>query len=297
MTDQESPIQDSQSAISNDALRLSFEFFPPKTDKGREKLVGVREELQALSPDFFSVTYGAGGSTRNNTKDIVRTMKEEGKSVAPHLSFGGDNEDAILELITEYKAMGVDRIVALRGDMPSGVGGQLQMVHANELVTFIRKHFGDTFELDVAAYPEIHPDAISYETDINYLKGKFDAGASNAITQYFFNPDAYFYFVDQCLAIGIDKPIYPGIMPITNFKNLARFSDACGADIPRWIRKQLESYRDDQESISSFGLDLVTELCDTLLENGAPGLHFYTMNQVDPTTSIVKNLGLDKRAE
>ena len=278
-----------------DSLRLSFEFFPPKTEQGREKLKGVREELQSLNPDFFSVTYGAGGSTRDNTKGIVRAMREEGKSVAPHLSFGGDEEESIIELINEYKEMGVDRIVALRGDMPSGVGGAMQMVHANELVAFIRENFGDDFQLEVAAYPEIHPEAISYDMDIKYLKGKFDAGANSGLTQYFFNPDAYFYFMDQCDAIGITNPIYPGIMPITNYKNLARFSDACGADIPRWIRKRLEAYRDDQESIANFGVDLISELCETLLENGAPGLHFYTMNQTDPTATIVKNLGLDQR--
>jgi len=280
----------------SDALRLSFEFFPPKTDVGREKLVNVRRELNTLSPDFFSVTYGAGGSTRDNTLGVVSEMREEGIAVAPHLSFGGDSEDSICTLLEAYKQKGVNRIVALRGDMPSGVGGSLQMVYANELVSVIRKHFGNDFHLEVAAYPEIHPEATSYDDDVRYLKGKFDAGADSAITQYFFNPDSYFYFKEQCDKIGIEKPIYPGIMPITNYKNLARFSDACGADIPRWIRKRLESYGNDQQSINAFGLDLISELCETLLENDAPGLHFYTMNQVDPTTTIIRNLGLETEA-
>lgn len=273
--------------------RLSFEFFPPKTEKGREKLVQVRSALNEFSPEFFSVTYGAGGSTRDNTKNIVAAMKQEGLSVAPHLSFGGDDEESILALLEEYKSLGIDRIVALRGDRPSGMGGAYQMVYANELVAFIRKHFGDQFHLEVAAYPEIHPEAKSYSQDVNYLKGKFDAGANSAITQYFFNPDAYFYFIEQCLAAGISQPIYPGIMPITNFTNLSRFSDACGAEIPRWVRKRLEGFGEDTESIKAFGLDLVTELCETLLDNGAPGLHFYTMNQIEPNATLVKNLGLD----
>ncbi len=279
---------------NSNAFRLSFEFFPPKTDAGRDKLVTVYQTLNELNPDFFSVTYGAGGSTRENTLGIVSSMREAGLPVAPHLSFGGDNEESIEALIEQYKSIGVNRIVALRGDMPSGVGGALHMVYANELAAFIREKFGDHFHLEVAAYPEIHPEATSYDDDVNYLKGKFDAGANSAITQYFFNPDAYFYFIDRCQAVGIDKPIYPGIMPITNFKNLARFSQNCGAEIPRWITKRIEAFGDDQESITAFGIDLVTDLCDTLLDNDAPGLHFYTMNQVEPNLSIVKNLGLDE---
>lgn len=279
---------------NSNEFRLSFEFFPPKTDAGRDKLVSVYQTLNELNPDFFSVTYGAGGSTRDNTLGIVSNMREAGLPVAPHLSFGGDNEESIAALINEYKAIGVNRIVALRGDMPSGVGGALQMVYANELVAFIREKFGDHFHLEVAAYPEIHPESTSYDDDIKYLKGKFDAGANSAITQYFFNPDAYFYFIDRCQAIGIDKPIYPGIMPIANFKNLARFSQNCGAEIPRWITKRIEAFGNDQESITAFGIDLITDLCDTLLDNDAPGLHFYTMNQVEPNLNIVKNLGLDE---
>lgn len=276
----------------NDNLRLSFEFFPPKTPEGKTKLLKVRDQLQTLQPEFFSVTYGAGGSTRDNTKDIIKQFKTDGLAVAPHLSFGGDSEDAIKALVQEYIDAGVDRIVALRGDMPSGMGGSYQMVYANQLVAFLREHFGDKLHLEVAAYPEIHPEATSYSADINYLKGKFDAGADSALTQYFYNPDAYFYFMEQCASAGINKPIYPGIMPILNYKNLIRFSDNCGADIPRWVRKKLESFGDDQASVKAFGLDLVTELCETLLENGAPGLHFYTMNQTEPTTAIISNLGL-----
>lgn len=281
--------------MSNDTqdIRLSFEFFPPKSEQGHEKLKSVRNELNKLNPDFFSVTYGAGGSTRDTTRGVVKAMREEDLSVAPHLSFGGDHEETVFEMIDAYKNLGVDRIVALRGDMPSGMGAAMQLVYANELVAFIRDKFGDHFHLEVAAYPEIHPEARSYIEDVRYLKGKFEAGANSAITQYFFNPDAYFYFIEECSKEGIEAPIYPGIMPITNYRNLARFSDACGAEIPRWVRKRLESFGDNTESISAFGIDLVTELCETLLENGAPGLHFYTMNQIEPTRAIVSNLGLD----
>ncbi len=277
----------------NDEFRLSFEFFPPKTEHGRNNLVEVARELNHFQPEFFSVTYGAGGSTRDNTKNIVQTLMDLGLSVAPHLSFGGDDEATILKLLQEYETMGVARIVALRGDRPSGMGGGSQMVYANQLVAFIREHFGEKFHLEVAAYPEIHPEANSYDDDVRYLKGKFDAGANSGITQYFFNPDAYFYFIEQCARAGIDQPIVPGIMPITNFKNLSRFSDNCGAEIPRWVRKRLAAYGEDMESIKAFGLDLVSELCETLLDNGAPGLHFYTMNQTEPTATLLRNLGLD----
>ena len=274
-------------------IRISFEFFPPKTEKGHANLVRVRDALSAYQPEFFSVTYGAGGSTRDNTKNVVCSFNESGFATAPHLSFGGDSEDTISDLIREYHQHKVNRIVALRGDRPSGMGGAHHMVYANELVAFIRERFGDDFHLEVAAYPEIHPEAKSYQEDIGYLKGKFDAGANSAITQYFYNPDAYFYFIDQCQAAGIDQPIYPGIMPITNFANLARFSDGCGAEIPRWVRKRLEAFGDDADSIKAFGLDLVADLCEMLLDNGAPGIHFYTMNQLEPTQSLLKNLGLE----
>lgn len=277
-----------------DCKRFSFEFFPPKTDAGREKLKGVRAELNQLNPDFFSVTYGAGGSTRDNTRGIVLEMTAEGIATAPHLSFGGDDAESMLSLINAYKEAGIKRIVALRGDVPSGMGGQ-RLVYAEELVRFIREHTGDHFHLEVAAYPEIHPDAKSYDSDIEFLKRKLDAGANSAITQYFFNVDAYKYFIDQCQKIGIDKPIYPGIMPITNFQNLARFSKNCGAEIPRWVCRRIESFGDDQESIVAFGIELITGLCESLLQSGAPGLHFYTMNQIEPTRTLCNNLGLAER--
>ncbi len=274
----------------NNNFRLSFEFFPPKTDKGREKLKTVRTELNKLEPEFFSVTYGAGGSTRDNTMGVVKAMREEGLNIAPHLSFGGDDEESMKALLNTYKDLGVTRIVALRGDRPSGIGGSTQMTYANELVKFIREHTGEHFHLEVAAYPETHPEAPSYLQDIRYLKGKFEAGANSAVTQYFFNTDAYFYFLDECAKEGIDKPIYPGIMPITNFVNLARFSDACGADIPRWIRKKLDGYGDQIEAISAFGEEFISRFCEKLLAGGAPGLHFYTMNSLEPNVSIVNNI-------
>lgn len=277
------------STTKND-FRLSFEFFPPKTDKGREKLKGVRAELNNFKPEFFSVTYGAGGSTRENTLDVVKEMRAEGLNIAPHLSFGGDNEETMLELLNEYKALGVTRIVALRGDMPSGIGSSMQLVYANQLVEFIRKHTGDHFHLEVAAYPEIHPESSSYLKDIRYLKAKFDAGANSAITQYFFNPDAYFYFIDECAKEGITQAIYPGIMPITNYRNLARFSENCGAEIPRWIRKKLASFDDNPEAISAFGEEVISLLCEKLLAGGAPGLHFYSMNSAEPNSTIVNHL-------
>lgn len=276
-------------------LRLSFEFFPPKTDEGRKKLEQTCSELNKFAPDFFSVTYGAGGSTRDNTRGMVKNIFAQGINVAPHISFGSDSSETIYDLIAEYKELGITRIVALRGDVPADADGSKQLVYASELVTFIRDNFADHFEIEVAAYPEIHPQAKSYLHDIRCLKRKFDAGANNAITQYFFNPDAYFYFMEECAKEGIEQLIYPGIMPITNFPNLARFSDSCGAEIPRWIRKRIESFGDNQESINAFGVELVTELCEILLENGAPGLHFYTMNQTDPTAQIISNLGLSEQ--
>ena len=272
--------------------RFSFEFFPPKTDKGVEKLQKVREQLATRQPDFFSVTYGAGGSTRDRTISTVQEIKQAGYSVAPHLSFGGDDEEALLALISEYKNSGIDRIVALRGDLPSGMGPQAHLVYASELVAFIRKHTGDYFHLEVACYPESHPDSANADEDMHYFKKKVDAGASSAITQYFYNADAYFHYLDKTRKAGIDIPLYAGIMPITNYQNLQRFSAMCGAEIPRWIRKQLDSYGDDTESVKAFGLEVVTDLCETLLEGGAPGLHFYTMNQAEPTLTIWDNLGL-----
>jgi methylenetetrahydrofolate reductase (NADPH) len=272
---------------------ISFEYFPPKTEQGKDKLLNVTTPaLNELNPEFFSVTYGAGGSTRDTTLGVVSTISEAGIDVAPHLSFGGDDENTIGALLETYRERGITRLVALRGDMPSGMGAAMQMVYANELVAFVRERTGDHFNIAVAAYPEIHPESKSYDSDIRFLKGKFDAGADSAITQYFFNVEAYFYFLDQCAAIGIDQPIYAGIMPIVNFDNLLRFSRNCGAQIPRWICQRMESYAGDQDSMRKFGVEVVTQLCQTLLDSGAPGIHFYTMNQVEPTREICNNLNL-----
>lgn len=265
--------------------RFSFEFFPPKTDAGKEKLESLWTDLNSLNPAFFSVTYGAGGSTRDNTFNIVKKMKSQGLNVAPHLSFGGDDEQAMTTLLDSYKDLGVDRIVALRGDIPSGMGAA-RIVYANELVEFIRNHSGDHFHLEVAAYPEIHPESDSYNSDIDFLKKKLDAGGNSAITQYFFNADSYFYFVDACHKAGIDKPIYPGIMPITNFNNLCRFSANCGAEIPQWLKRKVESLGDDQQAISDFGQEMIIRLSQRLLDAGAPGIHFYSMNQLQPIKAI-----------
>jgi len=277
----------------NSSHRLSFEFFPPKTAAGIEKLKLTNSELNGFSPEFFSVTYGAGGSTRDNTKAIVLDGIAQGYSMAPHLSFGGDDETQIRQLLQDYRDAGVTRIVALRGDLPSGFGDGARLVHANELVAFIRDEFGDAFELEVAAYPEIHPEAATYQNDINYLKMKFDAGANNAITQYFFNPDAYAWFIENCNKAGIKQPIYPGVMPIINFDNLKRFSGNCGAEIPRWLSHRITSYSDEQ-SRKDFCTDFISRFCERLLELGAPGIHFYTMNQTQPVASICKNLGLQQ---
>ena len=279
--------------MSSQKPKISFEYFPPKTEQGKDKLINVTTPaLNELNPEFFSVTYGAGGSTRDSTLGVVSTIRETGIEVAPHLSFGGDDENTINGLLETYRERGITRLVALRGDMPSGMGAAMQMVYANELVAFVREQTGDHFDIMVAAYPEIHPESENYDSDIRFLKGKFDAGANSAITQYFFNVEAYFYFLDQCAAIGIDQPIYAGIMPIVNFDNLLRFSRNCGAEIPRWICQRMESYAGDPDSMRKFGVEVVTQLCQTLLDSGAPGIHFYTMNQVDPTREICNNLNL-----
>lgn len=275
--------------------RFSFEFFPPKSEAGIEKLHTVREQLASCQPAFFSVTYGAGGSTRDRTVQTVQDIKQAGHAVAPHLSFGGDDKQAICDLLDQYQGLGINRIVALRGDLPSGMGPQAHLVYASELVSLIRQHAGDHFHIEVACYPEIHPDSATVDKDLYYFQKKIDAGANSAITQYFYNADAYFYYVDRVRKLGINIPIYPGIMPITHFENLKRFSSLCGAEIPRWISKQLHSYGDDLESIRAFGLDIVSDLCETLLEGGAPGLHFYTMNQSEPTLSLWLNLGLHNK--
>ena len=271
---------------------FSFEFFPPKTAEGAEKLRATRKQLAQLKPKFFSVTFGAGGSTRDRTLETVREIQAEGSEAAPHLSCIGSTHDNIREILNEYKGQGIRHLVALRGDLPSGTMDAGEFNYANELVTFIRKETGDWFEIEVAAYPETHPQARSYKDDIAHFKLKAEAGANAAITQYFFNADAYFRYVEDVRAVGVEIPIVPGIMPIGNYVQLARFSDACGAEIPRWLRKKLETYGDDLTSIRAFGLDVITDLCDRLLAGGAPGLHFYTMNQAGPTTTIWQRLGL-----
>lgn len=275
---------------------ISIEFFPPQTPEGVEKLRATRAELAKLQPEFFSVTYGAGGSTRERTFAIVREIASEGFDAAPHLSCIGSTRESIREILAEFKAAGIRRIVALRGDLPSGMAEAGEFRYANELVEFIRAETGSHFSLEVAAYPEWHPQARSPKDDLDAFARKVKAGANSAITQYFYNADAYFHFVDEAHALGVDIPIVPGIMPIVGFTKLARFSDACGADLPRWMRKKFESFGDDSDSIRAFGLDLVTELCERLLKGGAPGLHFYSMNQSALTTEICRRLGLPQTA-
>ena len=277
--------------MNTTAPHLSFEFFPPKTDQGKINLATTRQELGKFNPEFFSVTYGAGGSTRATTADQVAAIQADGFEVAPHISFGGNSEDEVLGLLNSYKAAGVKHLVALRGDLPSGMGGAGQLVHANQLVEFIRQHTGDHFSINVAAYPEIHPEAESYSKDVYWLGEKFKAGADRAITQYFYTADAYFKFVEECAKSGIDEPIIPGIMPLTNYANLIRFSDSCGADIPRWLRWQLKERSDNVDDLISYGIDMVSELSQKLLDGGAPGLHFYTMNQWQVTGTLCRNLG------
>ncbi|MDR2876827.1 MAG: methylenetetrahydrofolate reductase [NAD(P)H] [Chromatiales bacterium] len=273
---------------------FSFEFFPPRTEQGAEKLRSVSASLAELRPCFFSVTFGAGGSTREHTYDTVVDLKTRtGIDVAPHLSCIGSTREGIREILSAYKAQNVRHLVALRGDMPSGMRDTGEFSHANELIEFIRAQTGNHFFIEVAAYPEFHPQSTDAQTDLRNFKRKVDAGADAALTQYFYNPDAYFRFVDSCEAMGLDLPIVPGIMPITNYAQLARFSDVCGAEIPRWIRKRMEAYGEDAEALRAFGLDVTTELCRKLLEGGAPGLHFYSMNQLYPTLAIWQALGLE----
>ncbi len=271
---------------------FSFEFFPPKTAEGAAKLRLVRDRLGALKPRYFSVTFGAGGSTQQGTTDTVVEIQQAGFEAAPHLSCIGSTREKIREILQNYRNHGIRRIVALRGDMPSGTREAGEFRYANELVAFIREETGDHFHIEVAAYPEFHPQAPNAQTDLLNFKRKVEAGADSAITQYFYNPDAYFRFVEDCEKLGLDLPIVPGIMPITSYTQLARFSDACGAEIPRWIRKRLEGFGDDRDAIVAFGEEVVTGLCRRLLERGAPGLHFYTMNRAEPTLSIWRNLGL-----
>lgn len=270
---------------------ISFEFSAPRDEQARNKVLTVRDKLSELDAAFFSVTYGAGGSTRDGTLQTALALASTGTNTAPHLSFGGDDEVFIRDLLAQYQAAGIDRIVALRGDVPSGTGPGTH-IYADELVTFIRQESGDHFHIEVAAYPEVHPDSKSPQSDLDYFKQKVDAGADSAITQYFYNADAYFHYVDSAAALGVAIPIVPGIMPITNVDTLIRFSAKCGADIPRWIKQQLIEYRDDKASLQSFATDLVTSLCHRLLEGGAPGLHFYTLNQSLPILRIFRQLSL-----
>jgi methylenetetrahydrofolate reductase (NADPH) len=273
-------------------LSLSFEFFPPQTAEGIEKLNITRKQLATLKPEFFSVTFGAGGSTRDRTLETVQQIQADGNPAAPHLSCVGSTRENIRAILLTYKQAGIKRIVALRGDLPSGMATTGEFQYANELVSFIRAETGEHFHIEVASYPEFHPQARSPRDDLLNFQRKVSAGADSAITQYFYNADSYFQFVEQCHKLGITVPIVPGIMPIGKFSQLARFSDACGAEIPRWIRKTLESYGDDTASVQAFGLDVVTQLCERLLAGGAPGLHFYTLNQAAPSLEIWKRLGL-----
>jgi methylenetetrahydrofolate reductase (NADPH) len=269
---------------------FSFEFYPPKTEEGAVNLQAVHNKLAKLNPDFFSVTFGAGGSTRDKTFATVIDIQARGIPAAPHLSCVASTKANIRAILKDYQDHGITKIVALRGDLPSGTMSAGEFRYANELVEFIRQETGDHFQIHVAAYPEVHPQAASGTEDFNNFKRKVAAGANAAITQYFYNAEAYFYFVETCEKNGITIPIVPGIMPITQYAQLFRFSEMCGADIPRWLRKRLESFGDDRESIQAFGLDVVSNLCRRLLEGGAPGLHFYTMNQSAPTLAILENL-------
>jgi methylenetetrahydrofolate reductase (NADPH) len=271
---------------------LSFEFFPPKTPEGMEKLRETRKQLAQLNPAYFSVTFGAGGSTQDRTLETVLEIQKEGHQAAPHLSCIGTTRESIRAILEQYKSNGIRRLVALRGDLPSGSACFGEFRYANELVEFIRQETGDWFHIEVAAYPEFHPQAKSAQDDLLNFKRKAEAGANAAITQYFYNADAYFNFLGECEAMGIKIPIVPGIMPIGNFTQLARFSDTCGADIPRWLRLKLQGYGDDIASIRALGLDFVTGMCDHLLRNGAPGLHFYTLNQAGLVSTIWQRLGL-----
>ncbi|MGI4843060.1 MAG: methylenetetrahydrofolate reductase [NAD(P)H] [Janthinobacterium lividum] len=269
---------------------FSIEFFPPKTEEGAEKLRGVRQKLAELQPKYFSVTFGAGGTTQHGTLQTVLEIKNAGFDAAPHLSCVGGTRESLRAILQQFQDKGIRRVVALRGDLPSGYGGGGEFRYANELVEFIRKETGDWFHIEVAAYPEMHPQARSPQDDLQAFARKIQAGANSAITQYFYNADAYFDFIDNARKLGVDVPVVPGIMPITNYTQLMRFSDMCGAEIPRWVRNKLASFGDDTASIKAFGLDVVTGLCERLLAGGAPGLHFYSMNQAVPTTAIWQRL-------
>ncbi len=275
---------------ANQELSISFEFFPPKTAEGIEKLRETRKELARFNPEFFSVTFGAGGSTRDRTMETVLEIQREGFQAAPHISCISSSKAEIRELLQTYQAHGIKRLVALRGDVPSGEVSAGDFRYASELVEFIRQETGDHFFIEVAAYPEFHPEAKTPAADLQNLKRKMDAGANSAITQYFYNPDAYFRFVDQCDDLGITIPIVPGIMPIYNITQLSRFSSICGAEIPRWLKLRLEEYGDDMASLRALGVDVVSELCEMLLAGGAPSLHFYTLNQSATISTIINNI-------
>ena len=273
-------------------LPLSIEFFPPKTPEGAEKLRAVRQKLYALKPEFCSVTYGAGGSTQEGTLQTVQAILDEGQQGASHFTCVGASRESVREKLALFQSMGVKRLVALRGDLPSGYGSMGEFRYAADLVAFIRAETGNDFAIEVAAYPETHPQAKSPEADLKAFAAKVKAGANSAITQFFFNADAYFRFVDEARKLGAEVPVVPGIMPITNSSGLLRFADSCGAEIPRWIRLRLQAYGDDSESIKAFGLDVVTELCERLVQGGVPALHFYTMNQSGVTLELARRLGL-----
>ena len=278
--------------MSSGQRNFSFEFFPPKTSEGAEKLRETVKQLAQFHPAFFSVTFGAGGSTQEGTLSTVLDIRAAGHAAAPHISCIGSTRDNIRAVIHRYKDAGIRHTVALRGDLPSGMAVAGEFRHATDLVKFIREETGDHFHIEVAAYPEYHPQARNAQEDLKHFISKVKAGANSAMTQYFYNPDAYFHFVEQVQAMGVSIPIVPGIMPIAGFSQLARFSDACGAEIPRWVRRKMEGYGDDSASIRAFGLDLVTDLCAKLLEGGAPGLHFYTLNQAGLSSTIWQRLGI-----
>jgi methylenetetrahydrofolate reductase (NADPH) len=277
-------------------IELSFEFFPPKTQEGVEKLRATCAQLALLKPKFVSVTFGAGGSTQQGTLDTVVEMAQEGFEAAPHLSCIGSSKESLREILGAYREHGIRHIVALRGDLPSGMGEVGELRYASELVSFVRAEHGDWFNIEVAAYPEYHPQARSPKADLENFARKVKAGANSAITQYFYNADAYFRFVDEAKKLGVDVPIVPGIMPITNFSQLMRFSEMCGAEVPKWIARRLESFGDDREAIRAFGLDVVTGLCQRLVKEGAPGLHFYTLNGAAATRTVCERLGLPERS-
>ncbi len=274
-------------SANNRSPIMSCEFFPPRTEAGVEKLQITQQLLNdAIRPEYYSVTFGAGGTTRDSTLEIVKLLSEKNISVAPHISCIGSSKQQLSDLLSEYKSLGITRLVTLRGDIPDTGETTKELSYANELVSFIRETTGDHFTIEVAAYPEYHPESTSPQSDFKHFKNKVAAGANGAITQYFYNIDAYYRFIDLCQRDNISIPVTPGIMPITNFSSLTRFSDRCGAEVPRWIRKQLEAYADDKESLQAFGLDVVVNLCNQLLEQGVPGLHFYTLNQATSVNAI-----------